>query len=471
MTDRRGIRPGARAPHRSPNGRFGWSTLSHAEKGPGLFALGAEVSLRYIFTASLCTLAIIAGLLALPPMGEAHSQLVRPPTGERVFTTGPDESPDVGRHLASPEPRSSSEVVELALVDLGMIPEAEPEVEVLGTQELASAATSSSSTSTTSDAPPSAEPDSTSSTTTTTTTTTTSTISPTTTTATTTTTEAPEPIVPLDDEAPDSGGVLISPRGVVMPVVGRSSNGWRAMTPCGNEVTTDQGNRVVTVDFVLDPGHGGSETGATAPDGTYESALNLRIAEIVAWYLDRAGYTTLLTRTTDIRMPLRSRAEIAQTLQPKAFVSIHHNGGATRPQSTPGTEMFVDGGNDEARRLGGILFEELTTRLSAFDADWVGTVHNGVSTRLNNDGADLYGIHRFTPGLPSVITEAGYLSNASEAALFTDNDVQWAHGRAIADGLVRWASTSDPGSGYLPNFVDASSSGTGGFDGCVDPRL
>ena len=133
--------------------------------------------------------------------------------------------------------------------------------------------------------------------------------------------------------------------------------------------------------------------------------------------------------------------------------------------------MFVDGGNPEARRLGGILFEELVDRLSNYEADWVGTWRNGVSTRYNSSGEDLYGIHRYTPGVPSVITEAGYLSNASEEALFVDNDVQWAHGRAIAEGLMRWHRTSDAGSGYLEDFVDDSSSGTGGFTGCEDPAL
>lgn len=431
--------------------------------------------MRYIFSASLCTLAIIAGLLALPPMGEAHSQLVRPPVGERTVLTADVDSaePSAGRALAAPSAPDASEVVELALADLGMIPdeapatddEADPEVEVLGATERSLGAAVE-------DEPEAA---STTETPTTTTTSTTTTAAPTTTTTTTTatptTTTEPEVVVPIDDEAPDTGGVLISPRGIVLPVVGRSSNGWRAMTPCGNEVTTDAGDRVVSVDFVIDPGHGGSETGAVSPGGTLESDLNLRIAEIVEWYLDRAGYSVLLTRTSDIRMPLRSRAEIANAMQPRAFISIHHNGGATRRQSTPGTEMFVDGGNPEAKRLGGILFEELTNRLSAFDAEWVGTVHNGVSTRLNDNGDDLYGIHRFTPGVPSVITEAGYLSNASEAALFTDNDVQWAHGRAIADGLVRWATSADAGSGYLADFVDPTSSGTGGFQGCVDPAL
>ena len=301
-------------------------------------------------------------------------------------------------------------------------------------------------------------------TTTTTSTTTTSTTTSTTTTSTTTTTAAPAP--PVD------GGVLVSSTGVVLPVIGpASAGGFRALTPCGNEVTLESGEHIGTVDFVIDPGHGGSESGAVGPAGNKESDLNLRIAEITEWYLNEAGYSVLLTRTTDIRIPLRSRAEIANALQPKAFISIHHNGGATRRQDTPGTEMFVDGGNPEASRLGGILFEEVVDAFDDFEADWVGTWRNGVGTRFNSSGEDLYGIHRFTPGVPSVITEAGYLSNASEEALFIDNDVQWAHGKAIADGLIRWLTTDDPGSGYLSDFVDDSSSGTGGFDGCQDPTL
>ena len=49
--------------------------------------------------------------------------------------------------------------------------------------------------------------------------------------------------------------------------------------------------------------------------------------------------------------------------------------------------------------------------------------------------------------------------------------MQWAHGKAIADSLIRWHTTNDPGSGYLDDFVDDSPSGTGGFDGCQDPTL
>lgn len=430
--------------------------------------------MRHILLAAAVTLCLITAALALPPAGEPHSELVVQSIGDRAAAEAVEGTQPVERGpraLVSPS-STSAEGLALASVD-------EPDVAVLGAEE------------TTNDGPVTdtltveeverilgvadngadgegdedVAPTTTTSTTTTTTSTTTTSTTTTTTTPPTTTTAAPAP-------APADGGVLVSGNGVVLPVIGpASSGGFRALTPCGNEVTLESAQHIGTVDFVIDPGHGGSESGAVGPAGNKESDLNLRIAEITEWYLNEAGYSVLLTRTTDIRIPLRSRAEIANALQPEAFVSIHHNGGATRRQSTPGTEIFVDGGNPEASRLGGILFEELVDAFDDFEADWVGTWRNGVGTRFNSSGEDLYGIHRFTPGVPSVITEPGYLSNPSEEALFVDNDVQWAHGKAIADGLIRWVTTSDAGSGYLDDFVDDSSSGTGGLDGCQDPAL
>lgn len=445
--------------------------------------------MRYIFTAAACTLCVITALLAVPPIGETDATLVSVAAGDRAAVADASAAPGAApRQMITPNNGSvgaDEDALELALADAfdpfgdsddgadgdsaGDELEGELGTGVLGaTETLDEAVEENDADPDAEDAEGTAETDDEAAPTSSTTSSTTATS--TTTTSTTTTTAAP---TTTTEAAPASeGGVVISPNGVVLPVVGTGADGgWRALTPCGNEVTLRDGDRVVSVDFVLDPGHGGSETGAVGPAGAVEKELNVRVSEIVEWYLEEAGYTVLLTRRTDIRMPLRSRAEIANALMPDAFVSIHHNGGAKRPQSTPGTEMFVDGGNPEARRLGGIMFEELTERLSEFDADWVGTWRNGVSARLKNDGADLYGIHRYTPGVVSVIAEAGYLSNASEEALFVDNDVQWAHGKAIAVALMRWKTTNDAGSGYLEDFVDESSSGTGGFDGCTDPEL
>lgn len=433
---------------------------------------GAEVPLRHIFIAALCTLCAITALLALPPIGEQQSMLVAQTVGDRLSVASEPPSEPAPRMLVSPTASpavSDSGIQVLGSVELPSAESGDDAEPLRPVTQLAAPVLDESG----SEDPATSEVSETSAASSTTTTSTTTTTAATTTTTTApTTTTPPTTATPDSATVDDSGGVIISATNVVLPIIGPAAGaGWRAMTPCGNEVTMTTGERVISVDFVLDPGHGGNETGSSGPNGAIEKALNLRIAEIVEWYLEEAGYSVLLTRSTDIRMPLKSRAEIANALDPLAFISIHHNGGATRPQSRPGTELFVDGGNPEAKRLGGILFEQITERLSAYDANWVGSWRNGVSARLNSEGADLYGIHRYTPGIVSVITEAGYLSNASEAELFVDNDVQWSHGRAIAEGLMRWHRTSDPGSGYLNDFVDDSSSGTGGFSGCVDPSI
>ena len=457
--------------------------------------------MRYILTAAVGTLLVIAALLALPPIGETQTSLISQSAGDRLATVGSIDDPDgastdpieatttvaptASRQALSPTSTDAAVdsiaevlgVVEFNLSDelnapreALVIPEASSKDDAASSDtddatgdgvngSLAIDASTDGETESSSEAAP---------TTTAPTTTTTTTAAPTTT-APATTVAPPVTAAPVSGD----GGVIISPRGVVLPIIEPlADGGFRALTPCANETVIYDGTRVTHVDFVIDAGHGGSEPGAVGPTtGVTEKALNLRVAEIVEWYLEEAGYSVLQTRTTDIRLPLRSRAEIANAVQPDAFISIHHNGGATRPQSTPGSELFVDGGNPEARRLGGLMFEEMIDHMSNYQANWVGGWRNGVGTRFNSSGEDLYGIHRFTPGVPSVITEVGYLSNPSEEALYVDNDVQWSHAKAIADALIRWKTTSEVGYGYLDDFVDDSSSGTGGFNGCTDPTL
>ncbi|MGI9600878.1 MAG: N-acetylmuramoyl-L-alanine amidase family protein, partial [Acidimicrobiales bacterium] len=270
----------------------------------------------------------------------------------------------------------------------------------------------------------------------------------------------------------DGTGVVVSPSGVVLPVREALGDGsYRAMTPCTNEVVIGDGSYVGGVDVVLDPGHGGSETGAVGANGLVERDLNLVISKKVKDMLNARGYSVQLTRTTDIRLPLYTRGEIANSLDPAVFVSVHHNGGATATRSTPGAETFYQHDSDDSKRLSGILYEELMAAMSRFPTTFAYSSRAGVNTRVTGEGHDYYGIHRYTPGVPSSITEPGYLSNPSEAELYARADVQDAEAVAIADGIERYLTTSDAGSGYNAPFSDPSSSGTGGTAGCTDPSL
>ncbi len=267
-----------------------------------------------------------------------------------------------------------------------------------------------------------------------------------------------------------ANGVVVSPSGVVVPVLSGSTNDWRVRTPCGNTASLRRGTFVDRARVVIDPGHGGSESGAVG-GGLVEKDLNLVVSELVIDKFESLGISAQITRTTDYRLPIQTRADIAEALAPDAFISVHHNGGAVRRSSIPGTEIFYSNVRPDSQRLAAILYEELNAAAARFDADWVSTVNQGASVRLNENGDDLFGVHRFTPGIDSVITEYMYLSNPSEARLLRRADVLEAQAQAIVDGVLRWWFTNDAGTSLGRSVVDPSSSGTGGFDGCVDPPL
>jgi N-acetylmuramoyl-L-alanine amidase len=91
---------------------------------------------------------------------------------------------------------------------------------------------------------------------------------------------------------------------------------------------------------VIDPGHGGSNTGAIAPEvGISESQLTLSYARVLVEELEERGIRAVLTRNDNQYLTLRERARRATALQAAVFVSIHANASPTREQR--GFETFI----------------------------------------------------------------------------------------------------------------------------------
>jgi N-acetylmuramoyl-L-alanine amidase len=90
--------------------------------------------------------------------------------------------------------------------------------------------------------------------------------------------------------------------------------------------------------IVIDPGHGGSETGAIGPGGVQEKALTLELARELAARVGRLGVQTLLTRNEDASLPLDTRAAIANQNRADLFVSIHLN--SSLGANAHGTETY-----------------------------------------------------------------------------------------------------------------------------------
>ncbi len=319
--------------------------------------------------------------------------------------------------------------------------------------------------------PASSHPPVTSSTTTTSTTTTSST-------TTSTTTLAP-PAPPAFDRRGvlangQTNGVVVTDTGWVLPVFGGIDGGWRVWTPCARVADVTHGRYVDTVDVVLDPGHGGpTEPGASAPDGTTEAELNLEIARRTAGALETMGYSVVLTRSDDVRVPIATRAEIARALHPKAFISIHLNAGTNARSATPGTELYYQLESPESRRLGGLIYVETTRVLAKHDIGWVSLTDAGAMSRPNRQGTDYYGVLRRPVPVVSVLAELAYISNRAEAELLSSSFVQNEVAAAIARGFDRWVNTDELGSGFTddPIFRGYGPSGAGFTTDCTDPVL
>lgn len=283
----------------------------------------------------------------------------------------------------------------------------------------------------------------------------------------TTSTTEPSPFEPMSTSG--TGAVLLD--GLVLPVTGGDDGAWTVLTPCANQATVD-GERLTGAHVVIDPGHGGRETGAIGPSGVVEAELNLDVALKTKAELEALGATVVLTRNDDTRVTIETRAAIARALDPLLFISIHHNGGPTRPVDRPGVQVYHQHQTPESARFAGVLFARLQEAMAPFSETWSGGNAIGVRARLGDDGADYYGVLRGATDVPAVLAEALYMSDEPEATLLLRDDVRQAEAEAIAHAVVAWLDSPYAGSGYLPPLVaNESTGGGGGAAGCDDPEV
>lgn len=187
----------------------------------------------------------------------------------------------------------------------------------------------------------------------------------------------------------------------------------KSTTTTSRTSNTGSGRRVV-----IDAGHGGRDYGAYYR-GVRESDLNLRVAKKLESYLKQRGYSTTMTRRSDVFLSLSRRASIGNRYRNAIFVSIHFN--ATTSSWVRGVETFY-AGSSKGRALASAIQGQMVRRL--------GTRNRGVRFR------------RFTvltqTRIPAVLVECGFISNASERARCATASYQSRAALAIADGIGRY---------------------------------
>ena len=208
--------------------------------------------------------------------------------------------------------------------------------------------------------------------------------------------------------------------------------------------------------IVLDPGHGGTQVGATSDSGVTEKEITLDIALRLRQLLEGAQFEVLMTRETDVTLSLERRASFANSNHADLFVSIHVNWIPYR-QVRPLETYFVGSTDDPATlRLASIENHDSGYSLAAsrrllakIFSDARREESQALAQRLN---AELYrSLREINPALenrgvktapfavlvgtemPAILVEVSCLSNEADVDLLTTADYR----DRIADALLR----------------------------------
>lgn len=168
--------------------------------------------------------------------------------------------------------------------------------------------------------------------------------------------------------------------------------------------------------IVIDPGHGGYDLGATA-FGREEKTDNLQLAQLVAQKLRDAGQNVIMTRNSDIFIPLTTRADISNKAGADLFISLHRN--AYSSPSATGVENFVN-----------INAPKRTKQYAEIVLDYLANA--GVTVNRGVKEADFSVLRNTTS--PAQLLEVGFLTNPIDNVLFDKNIDDYA--TAIADGIL-----------------------------------
>jgi len=221
--------------------------------------------------------------------------------------------------------------------------------------------------------------------------------------------------------------------------------------------------------IVIDPGHGGDETGARGSQGIVEKNITLSVARRLKAALEtRLGVRVLLTREGDQTVPLDQRASLANNNKADLFLSLHANA-SVRP-SVSGAEVFFlslaeygDEAQEAARAqsetlpvLGGgnrdievVLWEMAQARHIEQSAAFAKAIEASLRERVPMSPRSLQQApFRVLVGanMPAVLVEIGFLTNPQQEQRLASDDYQNALVQALVDGIVRYRGATQAAS-------------------------
>ncbi len=195
-------------------------------------------------------------------------------------------------------------------------------------------------------------------------------------------------------------------------------NSIRVPSPESNpsiELPRPRNGRVIVI---VDPGHGGKDSGAPGRGGVLEKDIVLSIGLQVASLLEKQGIQAILTRNSDYFVDLQPRVDITNRARADLFVSIHANSVDGRPDVN-GLETYY---YESGERLAHTIHSSIVQSISIHD--------RGVRR------ARFYVLRKNS--IPAVLVETGFVTSPEEASKLASPAYQNQMASAIARGILQY---------------------------------
>ena len=191
------------------------------------------------------------------------------------------------------------------------------------------------------------------------------------------------------------------------------------LKPRQPQITPRRDLRKGKIVVIIDPGHGGKDSGAIGIGGVLEKDVILPISKRITEVLERNGIQVIMTRDSDYFVTLPGRVTMAERANADVFVSIHANSaGANRPEVS-GLETYH---YDSGLRLAQIVHSKILQSLNVRDR--------------NVRKARFYVLRKTS--MPSILVETGFLTGRDDAAKLRTSAYQNQMADAIAQGILQY---------------------------------
>ncbi|MGN6491786.1 MAG: N-acetylmuramoyl-L-alanine amidase [Agriterribacter sp.] len=188
------------------------------------------------------------------------------------------------------------------------------------------------------------------------------------------------------------------------------------------------------LNVVIDAGHGGDDGGARSREGIFEKDLTLSLAKKIKELNANNNINIILTRSEDVRQPVKGKVDFARQQNADAFISIHVAAAPQPSDKGKGFEIYLSQKMDTAS-----LYGKKARLLASIVTEEIGKTYSIAREIKQRKEKGIWVLDAEQINYPSILLECGYITDSKDLGFLTDEKNQEKVAGDILKAIERYA--------------------------------